>query len=932
MARRQLLVGPEAALRLGGAHVGGKAAALARLSAAGERVPEWMVLPADVLESHLVAAGAMSRVRHALDALAVAPGDAAAPSRAARALGQIIDELLFDVGLLDALDDVAATLGGGPFAVRSSAIGEDGERCSFAGQLESVLNVDGRAEALADAVRRCWRSAFGVRVLDYRRRHGALGDATRIAVIVQRLIPGDISGVLFTVDPITGVRDRMRVSACAGLGEGLVSGAVDADEYVVSREGVVLETSAAGPDAGASIHESLDEAVVQCSAADSRPGSLTSGSARSLSRDALTALAELGRRIESREGGPRDIEWTMRDGVLWVLQARPVTSPLEPEAQLLEHRIVWDNSNIQESYCGVTTPLTFSFARDAYASVYEQTMRAVGVPAATIAAHRPMLDNLLGLLHGRVYYNLNSWYRGLLLLPGFRRNKADMERMMGVEEPVDFVADEQAGVVDRLRRLPRLARTLVGLQRAFATLDRDTIAFLETFATHIRAVDRSTLGQRSLGELMTILDGLRRDCIEQWVTPIVNDFRVMMVTGRLRRLVERAMPGNAEQVMQTLLGGADVAVSAGPAMAMLDLASLARRERSVASALHDLPPEAALQSARRASPEFSARLDALLEEYGDRCMGELKLESQSLRDDPAFIVRVLRNYIDGRVADPAALADTARAVRLEAERAVEAGLGAIARVRFRRVLAVARRSIRARESMRLARTRLFGTHRDVYRAIGARLRDGGHLERAEDVLYLTTREIADFWNGTAASADLAATVGARRAEFSRYEGENPPNRIITTGVPHRPTGRRDVGGGRGSRPRELAEIGAPLSVTQDADNGRGRRVLRGLGCSAGIVEGVVRVVRTATDDLALDGHILVAPRTDPGWAPLFPCARGIIVERGSLLSHSAVLARELGIPAVVGIPGIVATLRDGERVRIDGTAGTVERLEGPCAS
>src|SRR4030095_1464748 len=194
-----------------------------------------------------------------------------------------------------------------------------------------------------------------------------------------------------------------------------------------------------------------------------------------LGASTLADLAQLGDAIESAEGAPRDIEWTIAGGEIWFLQARPITS-LKPavdketdhgqlatnnakgESRPSEPAIVWDNSNIQESYCGVTTPLTFSFAQRAYASVYEQTMRAVGIRESIIAQHRPMLHNLLGLISGRVYYNLNNWYRGLLLLPAFRRNKEDMERMMGVDEPVDFITDEALDTAARLRRIPLMAR------------------------------------------------------------------------------------------------------------------------------------------------------------------------------------------------------------------------------------------------------------------------------------------------------------------------------------------------------------------------------------------------------------------------------------------------------------------------------------------
>jgi phosphoenolpyruvate synthase/pyruvate phosphate dikinase len=867
------------ALRLGDEHVGGKALSLAKLEASGERVPEWLVIPAEVLLAQLEAAGLSRIVERELHALAAgASQDRASLSRVVTLLQTLIDTLPLDPALLEELDEAAECLGE-PLAVRSSAVGEDGERFSFAGQFDSVLNID--RDQLSAAVRYCWRSAFSLRALEYRRRAGSLRDAARLAVIVQRQVTGNVSGVLFTLDPLTGDQGRMRVSACRGLGDALVSGAVDGDEYLIDRQGAELGASR------------------------------ISREHRLLGADALRELASLGRRL-SQTAGPRDIEWTIRDGELWVLQDRPVTSTMSREETA--NRIVWDNSNIQESYCGVTTPLTFSFARTTYASVYEQTMGALGVPEATIARHRPMLRNLLGLLQGRVYYNLNSWYRGLLLLPAFRRNKEDMERMMGVEEPVDFVLDEAPTIVEQLRRIPRLARTFVGLLASFATLDRRANRFLARFDAELRAIDRPSLHLRTLAELMELLERLRTECIERWTTPIINDFHVMMSAGRLRRLVARTLVegDESERLMQTLLGGAAVEVSTGPARLMLRLAAIARGDLAVLVPLREQEGAGALATARDANAEFAHTLDELLEHYGDRCMGELKLESRSLRDDPAFVVRMLRNYLNGPTPDPERLAGAARVEREGVERGTTARLGMLGRMRFPRALAAARGGIARRETLRLARTRLFGMHRDVYRAIGQRLQEMRRLDRADDVFYLTTDEIQGFWDGTAPSADLASLARARRAEFAAYERVSPPNRIVTTGAAH-----------------EALRHAATLVP----DAGRSTaRLLRGLGCSAGVVEGIVRIVRSPSDDLAIDGHILVAPRTDPGWAPLFPSARAIVVERGSLLSHSAVLARELGLPAVVGFPGILDLLRDGERVRVDGAAGTIERLELPCES
>jgi phosphohistidine swiveling domain-containing protein len=859
--------------------VGGKAFSLARLEEACERVPEWTVIPANVLDLHLRDAAIFDVVKRALAAMAAgAASDREARSRTAAMLQSLVDALVIDPGLVKELEVVASRLGE-PLAVRSSAVGEDGERFSFAGQFDTLLDV--RRDDLADAVRRCWRSAFSAHALEYRRRAGTLHDATRLAVIVQRQIEGETSGVLFTVDPLSGDRTRTRISACRGMGAALVSGETDADEYLIAADGAEL---------GA------------CRIAREQ---------RLLTPAQLSELAALGQRLSRGQDAPRDIEWTIAGGELWVLQDRAVTSAAPREET--ENRIVWDNSNIQESYCGVTTPLTFSFARAAYASVYEQTMRALRVPDATIAEHRPMLGNLLGLLHGRVYYNLNNWYRGLLLLPAFRRNKEDMERMMGVEEPVDFVRDERLTRGAQLRRLPALARTYVLLMHSFATLERDAERFLAKFDARLQTIDRRSLHRRTLAELMGLLELLRAECLERWSTPIINDFQVMMSVGRLRRLVART-PGRTDDidlVLQTLLGGAAVAVSAGPAMLMLRLAEIARGSAAIMTALNERQPDVALSNGSAASAEFASVLGELLERYGDRCMGELKLESRALRDDPAFVVQMLRNYLDGHASRPEELAAVARAHRERVEGEIGAHLGVLGRRRFRRALSAARQGIARRETLRLARTRLFGVHRDVYRAIGARLTERGDLERSDDIFFLTTDEIRGCWNGTGASADLALLARERRTEFSEYEKLAPPNRIVTTGAPHEAL-------------RRLAQLAALATTPVN-----GSRMLRGLGCSAGIAEGIVRIVRSPSDDLALDGHILVALRTDPGWAPLFPSARAIIVERGSLLSHSAVLARELGLPAVVGFPGILDTLRDGERVRVDGGAGTIERLEMP---
>jgi pyruvate,water dikinase len=792
------------------------------------------------------------------------------------------------------LDDALGTIGAAPYAVRSSMVGEDSATRSFAGQLDSFLHQ--RRQDVAAAIVGCWASAFGVRALAYQLRGAAGVPLPRVAVVVQRMVDGRVSGVLFTANPVDGNRDESLLSATYGLGEGVVSGACNADEFVWSRtNGEVAATLA---------HK--DRAVVRATSGVGTEELLVDdarGEARSLGRAEVSIICAEGARIADTLGAPQDIEWTLADDGLYLLQARPITARA---LRATGPRVVWDNSNIQESYCGVTTPLTFSFAADCYASVYTQTLRALGVPRDRIAAYEPVLHNLLGLVGGRVYYNINNWYRALLVLPSFGRNKEDMEQMMGLESPVDFIEDEVLSTVERLRRAPRMGVTLARMLASFATLDTRVDAFLRQFEATMAGYDRARLADASFSELMALRERARVELIGRWHTPILNDLYVMMACGRLRRIVERAAGDAAPRLMSSLLAADEGVASVEPTRALMRIARTIAATPGAAAVLADGAPLDALAALRARFADLGAAIDDYLARYGDRCMGELKLETISLRQDPSFVVQVLRNYLTQPTLDPDALARDEKARRQIAHAEVTAALGPVGRARFERALTAARRGIAAREAMRLARTRAFGLHRDLYLAVGGRLHEAGRLDAPRDVFYLTVQEIAAYHDGTSVGADLAALARLRRAEFARYEADELPNRFETLGPVY-----------HGNR------LAPPVA----SDEERAAPILRGLGCSPGIVEAPLAVIARPDDDLALDGKILTALRTDPGWAPLFPSARAILVERGSTLSHSAVLARELGIPAVVGVPNLLRIVKSGERVRLDGAAGTVTRLE-----
>jgi phosphoenolpyruvate synthase/pyruvate phosphate dikinase len=304
-------------------------------------------------------------------------------------------------------------------------------------------------------------------------------------------------------------------------------------------------------------------------------------------------------------------------------------------------------------------------------------------------------------------------------------------------------------------------------------------------------------------------------------------------------------------------------------------------------------------------PEIDLMFKSYIERYGDRTMGELKLETISLREDPAFVIEILKNYIGNKNFNPKQPVNNEKNNRSQAEKQFRQKLRIWKKNSASSILRKARTSIKYRENMRLTRTRAFGMVRDLYLAVGYRLVEAEQLKSPRDIFYLTVEELRDYYKGRAVTTNLKGLVALRKDEYAAYEKQSIPHQFETIGPVY-----------FGNRFRSQK---SPSSTKAEA-------TLSGIGCYPGIVEECLKVISNPQDDLQLDGQILVAERTDPGWAPLFPTCSGILVERGSTLSHSAVIAREMGIPAVVGVNNLFDSIVDGEKVRLDGGSGVVTRL------
>lgn len=762
-----------------------------------------------------------------------------------------------------AIDEACRTLAGVRFAVRSSGAAEDGAEESHAGQFLSRLEV--AVEDVPATAEEVFASGLSDGVTAYREARG-IADVNMPSVIVQEMVDARAAGVAFAADPVTGRRDQVLVTATEGLGDALVSGEVSGEIWRFSCPRL----------------EPLE-----------RPGEKSA-----LSEDEAREIARLCLSVSELKGAPQDIEWAFAKETPepYLLQARPITTRLLPAGVAEERLLVFDNSNIVESYPGMVSPLTYSFAVAAYARVYRSFLQLIGTRPGVIKTHSPELDNMLARIDGRMYYNLGNWYRLLSLLPFFSSNREHMETMMGVSEPLP---DEvMAGI-----------SPATGLASGGKMVARLVLAALRLKATKSRFMNRvtatvpprkewSSLKQLPLSALAVEYRRVEAALLDDWDAPIVNDFLCMMAFGGSRALLLRwaGEPGLALH-NDVMIGQGDI-VSAEPARLIRQMGERVRATPGAADILASGDGDAIF-----ALPEIGPLLKAYLEKFGDRRIGELKLEEPALDEAPLPLFRAVTAAASRSGAEPERTEPDAELERLFKGRPAR-------RLLARWVLGYAKARVRDRENLRFERTRIFGYARRVFLAMGACLTATGHLEQPEDVFFLTLDELLAAGEGSALDAAIADLVALRRKEQENAARlPDPPERILIRGSVLDTAGRLALAAGPG-------EAGV-------SDDDRQRK---GTACGGGLVRGTARVIHDPAEEQVQPGEILVARHTDPGWISHFANAAAVIGERGSVLSHSAIVSRELGIPCVVAVPGACDWIRTGDQLEVDGSAGWVTKI------
>lgn len=881
--------------------VGGKAANLGELTRAGFPVPQGFCITTTAYTD----GAASANLGPLLDELATVPAE---DQVQLRNLAASIRVRLEAAPIASSVAEAVAVAygklvhnGAIPMAVRSSATAEDLPFASFAGQQDTYLNIVGIGGVL-NVVRSCWASLWTERAVSYRVKNGIDHRKVRIAIVVQRMADAAVAGVLFTANPLTGQRYQAVIDANRGLGETVVSGAVNPDHFVVNKDTYQVVERYLGD----------KQFMIQpIAGGGTQHVTLTSGQdSACLDDEQIARLTRLGVQVENHYGAPQDIEWAIDgQGQPWLLQARPITTlfPLPAGvAASSENMRVYFCFNVLQGVYGPFTPMGFTALRlmaSSFAHCLGFTPRdpLAGPSIVVDAGSRlfldltPMLHNqkglailkkIMGRLEARSGKILQQLATDPRLVPSHTADKGSSRAALvrralavGLRTRLPLYLAQVLACPDRaLKRVRRLQDEL----RAQCELPPNATA-----QERLNAVEQLLLQNPAAITCNILFTALPAFLLTVLAGKIMGD----LATPVERQTVLRALPNNPTTEMD---------------LAIWHMAQQIRQDKDVMHLFLETPLEQLAEQYRAGRlPSFlQACLTKFLSLYGHRGVAEIDLGLPRWSEDPTYILGVLANYLH---LDNPALAPDVQFQRGEQEAEamlVELVQRAKQRGRLRSTLVSfclrrGRKLSGLREAAKFYLVLVLAGARQLLQPVGLELAQVGRLESAEDIYFVTLLEARQ----ALAGANLHTIVRERRADYEREAGRHHvPRLLLSDGTePEREMHRASEGGKEGKA-----------------------HALKGIAASAGVVTAKARVVVNPVGAQLEPGEILVAPSTDPGWTPLFLTASGMVMEMGGPMSHGAVVAREYGIPAVVGVPEAIKHIVTGQIITVDGSTGIVQ--------
>ena len=855
--------------------VGGKALGLARLLAGGFPVPSGFCVTTEAYVHALHTPG-FSPTEQWQAALQSSGAERQRILVHCRAIIQNYDIVELTTQIVEQVRRLDLPLPG-LWAVRSSATNEDGAHASFAGVYRTCLGIP--LEEIGSAVKDLWLSIWDERVLNYHMTSGLSGAPPAMAVVIQPLLEAQAAGVVYSVHPLTGRATQVMINAVAGLAAALVDGSATPDQYVVE----ITEN-------GQSMRISERTIVGQTQALRMTGQGLQSiplpneavGRA-TLPDDRLLALARAAKQIEKSFGHPVDLEWVYDERGLWLLQARPISGLARPR-QLTNDDCEWSRANFKETLPELPSPLGLSFL--------EQFMeRYILAPYRRMGCLIPEGISSVRVFKGRPYINMTLFYS---LVAQLRGDPSILTEQMGGEtlarppeiRPLGWFVLARAGVVmmAEMRKAVRHGPAWFAEMKAMVAEHR---------ADRLRTVSGEDIA-------------LRLDAIAKWLDERELTFGiaggVAQCLQALGGLLPRWLGGDWRALLNGALQGQAAVISAQQIVQLAEVVDMVRRDPLVTSLFMGEAWDPGEVLRKLEGTDVLRAFTRYLDDYGHRGVGESDVMSPRFADRPELLLTVLRTQILAPTsATPTDILQRQTMIREQALAEIRARFGwrfhrwAIFSWWYRRLC----RFFALREANRHHLMYYSAATRSLLLRLGEWMVERGRLSSQEDIFYLTIEARADLLAG--GSSDWQRVIQARRAE-------RDCNATIT--VPDTIQDWNDV----------VRGTNASSVVASEG-------IFHGIPISAGQVVGPVRFVRSMEDwSRVCRGDILVVSVIDPGIAPLFGVAAGLVAEMGGTLSHGAIIAREYGLPAVANVPGILARLKEGDRVSLDAERGEIAIL------
>ena len=705
----------------------------------------------------------------------------------------------------------------GKYAVRSCSNIEDGLIDSFAGQFDTYLNVE--KKDIERKVKQCFSSLDNLNVDDYIKAKNINVSEIKMDVMIQRMVDSELSGVLFTANP-QGILNESVIVVGKGLGSGVVEDRIKTTSYYYNNTDNIYYYDGV---------ELLDKKKVK-------------------------ELIELSNKIKDILGEYLDIEFAISNNKIYILQARTITTLNTTNPLIL------DNSNIVESYPGISLPLTISFVKFVYSGVFRGVSYRVLKNQKVLDKYSSSFNNMVGSCNGRLYYKISNWYTLIKFLPLSKFIIPIWQDMLGVKNKT--VSNEKIEIpfITRIKTYFNIISELKHVTKNMDILNEKFISINDNY-------NKTYNDKLSTKDTIKLFNKVKKELLDIWDITLVNDLYSFIYTGLLKKRLFKKKLSN-EQV-NDYISGINNIESLKPIKTLIDLA---------------------YNKDKLSKKKYKEEFNNYINLYGDRNLEELKLESETFRTNP----KLLEDKINEYRVDLKKLESIHRNINKDKDNSIKEDF--ITRFLSRHAMI----GIKNREISRLNRSRIYGMVRTMFLHIGKNLVKEKRIDKQEDIFYLEMDEI--FSNK---KIDYKKLINERKLSYEIYEKIPTYSRIIFTDK----------------------EFDKRLNNVNHKEDYYEENTLYGTPSSNGVVEGTALVIENINNKYDVKDKILITKMTDPGWVFLLATAKGVISEKGSILSHTAIISRELKIPSVVGVNKVTNCIKTGDYIRMDGSTGKIEILK-----